>query len=247
MVSLDPDRCGSATVAGIALAMDALHDRVLFIDAEALVIDKPAGLAVHPGPSTATASRTSLATWQLGFRRPPSTVHRLDRDTSGCLGRWRATTARTSASPVPSTRASSRSSTSPCSTACRTRARARSTCRWPRSPAASRAGAWFLIRAASPPSPIGGYCGARRPRPRPVHARDRPHPPVARPRGERLPAWGSPAIPFADRPGPDAAPRAGALRVPRDGKPDVETRAPLPAPFREAGFDDDDFEIPKRR
>ena len=32
--------------------MDRLEDRVIFIDGEAMVIDKPAGLAVHPGPKT---------------------------------------------------------------------------------------------------------------------------------------------------------------------------------------------------
>src|SRR3546814_12366576 len=34
-----------------------IADRVLFIDAEALVLDKPAGLAVHPGPRTRSEER----------------------------------------------------------------------------------------------------------------------------------------------------------------------------------------------
>ena len=62
-----------------------LQQRVLFIDSEALVIDKPAGLAVHPGPSTRRSLEDALASLRFGFRRPPSPVHRLDRDTSGCL------------------------------------------------------------------------------------------------------------------------------------------------------------------
>jgi tRNA pseudouridine32 synthase / 23S rRNA pseudouridine746 synthase len=61
------------------------QDRVLFIDAEALVIDKPAGLAVHAGPSTRESLEDHLPRLRFGFRRPPSPVHRLDRDTSGCL------------------------------------------------------------------------------------------------------------------------------------------------------------------
>jgi tRNA pseudouridine32 synthase/23S rRNA pseudouridine746 synthase len=60
-------------------------DRVLFIDGEALVIDKPAGLAVHPGPRTPISLEAHLARLRFGFQRPPTIVHRLDRDTSGCL------------------------------------------------------------------------------------------------------------------------------------------------------------------
>lgn len=61
------------------------EDRVLFIDGEALVIDKPAGLAVHPGPKTPESLEHYLPQLRFGFQRPPSPVHRLDRDTSGCL------------------------------------------------------------------------------------------------------------------------------------------------------------------
>jgi tRNA pseudouridine32 synthase/23S rRNA pseudouridine746 synthase len=61
------------------------EERVLFIDAEAMVIDKPAGLAVHPGPKTAESLEHYLRDLRFGFRREPSIVHRLDRDTSGCL------------------------------------------------------------------------------------------------------------------------------------------------------------------
>ena len=60
-------------------------DRILFEDGEALVIDKPAGLAVHPGPATPRSLEDHLSELRLGFRREPTPVHRLDRDTSGCL------------------------------------------------------------------------------------------------------------------------------------------------------------------
>ena len=60
-------------------------ERILYIDAEALVIDKPAGLAVHAGPKTPRSLEDHLADLRFGFHRPPSPVHRLDRDTSGCL------------------------------------------------------------------------------------------------------------------------------------------------------------------
>jgi tRNA pseudouridine32 synthase / 23S rRNA pseudouridine746 synthase len=63
-----------------------LANAILMIDAEALVIDKPAGLPVDP-PRAGGPSVTSLAPddLRLGFARVPVAVHRLDRDTSGCL------------------------------------------------------------------------------------------------------------------------------------------------------------------
>ena len=61
------------------------EDRVLFIDGEAIVIDKPAGLAVHPGSKTRESLEDYLHQLRFGFQRLPLPVHRLDRDTSGCL------------------------------------------------------------------------------------------------------------------------------------------------------------------
>ena len=58
---------------------------VLFIDGEAIVVNKPAGLAVHPGTRTPRSLEDHLHTLRFGFHRAPLPVHRLDRDTSGCL------------------------------------------------------------------------------------------------------------------------------------------------------------------
>ncbi|HWH17080.1 MAG TPA: RNA pseudouridine synthase [Allosphingosinicella sp.] len=58
---------------------------ILFIDGEAIVIDKPAGLAVHPGSQTPESLEDYLSHFRFGFQREPTPVHRLDRDTSGCL------------------------------------------------------------------------------------------------------------------------------------------------------------------
>jgi tRNA pseudouridine32 synthase/23S rRNA pseudouridine746 synthase len=61
------------------------EDRVLAIDGEAIIIDKPAGLAVHPGARTRESLEDYLHHLRFGFHRLPLPVHRLDRDTSGCL------------------------------------------------------------------------------------------------------------------------------------------------------------------
>lgn len=60
-------------------------DRVLFLDGEALVIDKPAGLAVDPPRDGSLSLENHLDSLRFGFNRLPMAVHRLDRDTSGCL------------------------------------------------------------------------------------------------------------------------------------------------------------------
>jgi tRNA pseudouridine32 synthase/23S rRNA pseudouridine746 synthase len=58
---------------------------VLFVDAEAIVIDKPAGLAVDPPKRGGDSVEARIGELKLGFKRPPVPMHRLDRDTSGCL------------------------------------------------------------------------------------------------------------------------------------------------------------------
>jgi tRNA pseudouridine32 synthase/23S rRNA pseudouridine746 synthase len=60
-------------------------DRVLFIDGEALVIDKPAGLPVDRPRDRSQSLEDMLGELTFGFQRLPLPVHRLDRDTSGCL------------------------------------------------------------------------------------------------------------------------------------------------------------------
>jgi tRNA pseudouridine32 synthase / 23S rRNA pseudouridine746 synthase len=60
-------------------------DRVLFIDGEALIIDKPAGLPVDRPRDRSESVEDLLGELTFGFQRLPLPVHRLDRDTSGCL------------------------------------------------------------------------------------------------------------------------------------------------------------------
>ena len=62
-----------------------LATRVLFRDALMLVIDKPAGLAVHAGGGRNDHLGLYLDQLRFGLRQTPELAHRLDRDTSGCL------------------------------------------------------------------------------------------------------------------------------------------------------------------
>jgi len=62
-----------------------LSQRILFVDAEAIVIDKPAGLPVDAPRRGGDSIAARLNELKCGFRRPPTPMHRLDTDTSGCL------------------------------------------------------------------------------------------------------------------------------------------------------------------
>ena len=59
--------------------------RVLYRDGLMLVIDKPAGQAVHPGPKGGPSLLDYFDALRFGLPRAPGLAHRLDRDTSGCL------------------------------------------------------------------------------------------------------------------------------------------------------------------
>jgi tRNA pseudouridine32 synthase / 23S rRNA pseudouridine746 synthase len=59
--------------------------RLLYRDGLMLVIDKPAGFAVHNGPKGGISLQDHFDALRFGLPRSPSLAHRLDRDTSGCL------------------------------------------------------------------------------------------------------------------------------------------------------------------
>lgn len=59
--------------------------RLLYRDACLLVLDKPAGIAVHPTAHDRIALDQAFCHLQFGLPRPPALAHRLDRGTSGCL------------------------------------------------------------------------------------------------------------------------------------------------------------------
>ena len=68
-----------------AIAIPGVPFPLLYRDTHLLVIDKPAGLAVHPGPKTPDSLEDYLEDLACGNHRWPVIAHRLDRDTSGCL------------------------------------------------------------------------------------------------------------------------------------------------------------------
>ena len=62
--------------------------RLLYRDGLMLIIDKPAGYAVHKGPKGSRGGESledHFGALRFGLPRPPALAHRLDRDTSGCL------------------------------------------------------------------------------------------------------------------------------------------------------------------
>jgi tRNA pseudouridine32 synthase / 23S rRNA pseudouridine746 synthase len=64
---------------------EAIAERVLYRDGLMLVIDKPAGLPVHPGPKGGPSLADLLDGLRFGLPQRPELAHRLDKDTSGCL------------------------------------------------------------------------------------------------------------------------------------------------------------------
>lgn len=64
---------------------------IVYVDDDVIVIDKPAGLVVHPGAGNATGTlvQAMLAVYpelaEIGEPERPGVVHRLDKDTSGLM------------------------------------------------------------------------------------------------------------------------------------------------------------------
>ncbi len=75
----------------IEAAAEAIPFPVLFEDEDLIVIDKPAGLVVHPGAGNAEHTLVNALLHHcttlsgIGGKERPGIVHRLDKETSGCL------------------------------------------------------------------------------------------------------------------------------------------------------------------
>ena len=59
--------------------------RLLYRDGLMLVLDKPAGIAVHRGPKGGASLEDDFDALRFGLPRNPALAHRLDRETAGCL------------------------------------------------------------------------------------------------------------------------------------------------------------------
>src|SRR3974390_660368 len=67
------------------ITAEEMVSRLLYRDGLMLVVDKPAGIAVHPGPTGGESLEDYFGALRFGLPRAPALAHRLDRDTSGCL------------------------------------------------------------------------------------------------------------------------------------------------------------------
>jgi tRNA pseudouridine32 synthase/23S rRNA pseudouridine746 synthase len=63
----------------------SLSDQIIFIDAEALILNKPTGMPVDAPRRGGDSIAARIKELKCGFQRPPTAMHRLDTDTSGCL------------------------------------------------------------------------------------------------------------------------------------------------------------------
>jgi RluA family pseudouridine synthase len=63
----------------------SIRARILHEDTAVIILDKPAGLAVHAGPRGGPSLEDWLPALQQGKRHLPQPAHRLDTDTAGCL------------------------------------------------------------------------------------------------------------------------------------------------------------------
>src|SRR5688572_10921673 len=70
---------------GSRMTPEEIVARLIYRDGLMLIIDKPAGYAVHKGPKGGESLEDYFGALRFGLPRSPALAHRLDRDTSGCL------------------------------------------------------------------------------------------------------------------------------------------------------------------
>jgi len=224
--------------------MSPLADRVLFMDGEAILLDKPAGLPVDRPRDGSLSLENHLASLTFGFKRWPTAVHRLDRDTSGCLllarnpkahkrfaASFEAGTARKTYVTVVAgaPEASEGEIAMPLTKISSAEAGWRMTASPDGKHAVTR---WRLICTREGMSLIACFPETGRTHQIRVHLAD----------GLGLgiigdPVYGAPPI---DARAPMLL-HARSLHIPRDGKPPVEGTAPLPDRFGAAGFSEQDL------
>src|SRR5882757_3774688 len=84
-LKLDAPKAAASFSEAAKKTYDALKDMILFEDADVMVLNKPAGLAVQGGSGITRHVDQMLETMRDAKGQRPRLVHRLDRETSGCL------------------------------------------------------------------------------------------------------------------------------------------------------------------
>jgi 23S rRNA pseudouridine955/2504/2580 synthase len=84
-LKLDAPKGGGALSEAAQKVRDELQKMILFEDADVMVLNKPAGLAVQGGSGLSRHVDQMLETMRDAKGQRPRLVHRLDRETSGCL------------------------------------------------------------------------------------------------------------------------------------------------------------------
>lgn len=88
-LKLDAPKAGAGAGGALSEAqqktLQALKDMTLFEDADVLVLNKPAGLAVQGGSGMTRHIDQMLEVLRDSKGQKPRLVHRIDRETSGCL------------------------------------------------------------------------------------------------------------------------------------------------------------------
>src|ERR1700712_1502607 len=79
-----PKAAGQLSEAG-SNTLQALKDMILFEDADVMVLNKPAGLAVQGGSGITRHVDQMLEVMRDAKGQKPRLVHRLDKETAGCL------------------------------------------------------------------------------------------------------------------------------------------------------------------
>jgi 23S rRNA pseudouridine955/2504/2580 synthase len=84
-LKLDAPRVAGHLSEAATKTLSALKDMILFEDADVMVLNKPAGLAVQGGSGTTRHIDQMLEVMRDAKGQKPRLVHRLDKETAGCL------------------------------------------------------------------------------------------------------------------------------------------------------------------